>query len=343
MPAVSICLPNLNTARYLPERFESILSQTFTDWECVVSDNFSDDGAWEIIRNYAAKDPRIKAEQAPRDPQGMYPNWNNCLRRAKGDFIYIATSDDTMMPDCLEKLHGALVSHPQCGIAHCQLLAIDENSRPAAANWRNWDAVRYFGDLIDVPHIRPAGHDSIVALAMATPYFSITQVMFRRALLEKAGYFDGRWGSYGDLAWQMRATLHTSTVHVPETLATWRVHPAQASQIDKLAKDRAGGMLVRMAREFVDYARSVRCSTGQKISRSLLRYTERQMIEEQWRVARSWEKPFILLRAVLGHPRGALLFLRTYLQVKRTGGFRLDGSLRRDIEKAGISAPLRCS
>lgn len=341
-PSVSICLPNLNTARYLPERFESIFAQTFTDWECVVSDNFSDDGAWEVIQSYAARDARIKAEQAPRDPQGMYPNWNNCLRRARGELIYIATSDDTMSPDCLEKLHGALQRHPDCGIAHCQLLAIDDRGQPASANWRNWDTVKYFGGLIDRAHIRPQGHDAVVGVALGTPYFSITQVMFRRELLDKAGYFEGKWGSYGDFAWQMRATLHTSTVHVPETLATWRVHPAQASQLDKLAKDRANGVLVQMVREFIAYTRRAGLPQAGGLPNSLTRYAERQMIAEQWRAASFWQKPWLLLRNLLLHPRGTIVFVRKYLDQKSTGSFELCSDVRADVQLLGIAAPSSC-
>ena len=50
-PKVSILLPNLNNRRYLDERIDCILNQTFTDWELVIVDNYSDDGAWEFFRN----------------------------------------------------------------------------------------------------------------------------------------------------------------------------------------------------------------------------------------------------------------------------------------------------
>ena len=55
-PKVSILLPNLNTSKYLPARFESIQAQTFTDWETIVVDSYSSDGAWELIQQYAQND-----------------------------------------------------------------------------------------------------------------------------------------------------------------------------------------------------------------------------------------------------------------------------------------------
>jgi glycosyltransferase involved in cell wall biosynthesis len=81
-PLISICLPNLNNRSYLPHRFASIVSQTLDDWELIVSDNYSDDGAWEYIQEMARMDPRTRASQAPRE--GMYANWNRCIALARG-------------------------------------------------------------------------------------------------------------------------------------------------------------------------------------------------------------------------------------------------------------------
>ena len=56
-PTVSICVPNLNTRPFLPERFETIFQQTLKDWELLVYDSYSDDGAWENIQQLATKLP----------------------------------------------------------------------------------------------------------------------------------------------------------------------------------------------------------------------------------------------------------------------------------------------
>src|SRR5262249_49784139 len=109
MPKLSICVPNLNNRRFLRERFAAIYQQTFQGWELIVVDNYSDDGAWEFLQEQASRDRRIRLSQAPRE--GLYANWNNCIRQASGEYVYIATSDDTMAPDCLEKLTAALETH----------------------------------------------------------------------------------------------------------------------------------------------------------------------------------------------------------------------------------------
>src|SRR5438477_9294469 len=105
MPKVSICVPNLNTRPYLPERFETIFNQTFQDWELIVCDSYSDDGSWEYIQELAAREPRMRISQTPR--KGVFAGFNDCIQLARGEHVYIATSDDTMSPDFLEEMVAA--------------------------------------------------------------------------------------------------------------------------------------------------------------------------------------------------------------------------------------------
>lgn len=255
IPKVSICLPNLNNRKFLQVRLETIFQQTFQDWELIVVDNYSDDGAWEFLSEQAKLEKRLRLSQAPR--KGMYTNWNNCIQQARGKYVYIATSDDTMSPDCLEKLVAALDQHPDCGLAHCCLTFIDEQSRPMLTGqcWDNWHTTRFMGEWNTKPHVRPQGHDTVMALGLRTAYYSITQILVRRSLFDKVGMFETRWGPNGDLEWQMRAALATKTVHVPEYLATWRIHPKQATQQDRYLKAVREGCFVRMADSVIRFSR----------------------------------------------------------------------------------------
>jgi len=229
-PQVSICVPNLNTRPYLPERFETIFNQTLQDWELIVYDSFSNDGAWEYIRELAVREPRTRISQGPRD--GIYPGWNVCIRQARGEYIYIATSDDTMAPDCLEKLVAALTLSSQCGLAHCRLVVIDEAGQPRSED--NWPHGTAFGvsapELLQQAHIRYAPLDGVLHLTGQSVYLSITGLLIRRTLFSKVGNFRSDWGSSGDINWAMRAGLVANTVHVPDTWASWRRHASQATK-----------------------------------------------------------------------------------------------------------------
>jgi hypothetical protein len=230
-PRVSICVPNLNTRPFLPERFDTIRAQSFRDWELLVYDSYSSDGAWEYIRDVAAQEPRMRAWQGPR--AGTPGSWSPCVREARGQYVYIATSDDTMPEDCLEKLVAALDTHPYCDIAHCPLKPIDEHGRCVEAIgdwWRNRSMFAdSSGDLLARLHVRRAPFDGLLHLLGGSVYVSITQLLIRRSLFDRIGYFESTWGSIGDFNWAMRAGLVANTVHVPDTWGGWRVHSGQAT------------------------------------------------------------------------------------------------------------------
>ena len=228
-PKVSICVPNLNTRPFLPERFETIFRQSFQDWELLVYDSYSDDGSWEYIQELAAHEKRMRIWQGPR--QGTPGSWNPCIRAACGEYVYVATSDDTMALDCLEKLVAALEQHEDCGLAHCPLVHIDETGMPLPNQW--WPEKTVFGrsagELVNQPHVRRAPYDGLLPLTGEHTYFSFTQLLIRRSLFSQVGPLESRWGSSGDFNWYMRAGLVSNTVHVPDTWATLRVHPKSAT------------------------------------------------------------------------------------------------------------------
>ena len=227
-PLVSICLPNLNTLRFLPERFDTIFRQSLQHWELLVYDSYSDDGAWEYIQKLAAQEPRMKIWQGPRE--GTPGSWSPCIREARGKYVYVATSDDTMADDCLEKLVTALENHPGCDVAHCTLREVDEHGLEVP-DW--WSTVSLFalssGDLVHRHHLRQAPLDGLLHLCGLTTYTSVTQLLIRRSLFDKIGYFERKWGSVGDFHWNMRAGLVANAVHVPDTWAGWRTHSTQAT------------------------------------------------------------------------------------------------------------------
>ena len=228
-PLVSIVLPNLNYFPFLYERVGSISSQTHSNWECIVIDGYSTDGSWEFFTKTATLDPRFRIYQEL--PRGIYDAWNKGIKRAKGEFVYIATSDDTMRPDFLEKMLAALEACPSAGIAHCCLTLIDVNGKPLPKNeqWRQWRKVRFYGDWIQKYHIRKVPYDAIMHSVYTTVYTSITQLLIRKKLINKIGWFENHYGAIGDFEWGLRASLSTDTIHVPLFLTSWRYHKDQAT------------------------------------------------------------------------------------------------------------------
>lgn len=111
MPTVSIIIPIYNVETYLRECLDSVLTQTFTDWECIMVDDCSTDGSAAIARSFL-KDPRFVMLSHDRN-RGQSAARNTALDVAKGRFISFADADDSLTPDNLE----ILLRHDDCDIS----------------------------------------------------------------------------------------------------------------------------------------------------------------------------------------------------------------------------------
>jgi glycosyltransferase involved in cell wall biosynthesis len=222
-PLISICVPNLNKRPFLQERMETLLAQTFTDWEMIVCDSYSNDGSWELLQQF--KDPRIRLFQVPRE--GIYAGWNECLRRATGEYVNIATSDDTASPELLERLVEPLESRKNIDLSVCDFAAIDEHSKPAPMPLLRFR--EFFADWLNVPTICNGKTEFLMLSVFVTSWFTMAAVLFRRSLLSKTGLFRTDQGSFADTDWCLRATLATDIAHVPARLTTFRINEGQAT------------------------------------------------------------------------------------------------------------------
>jgi glycosyltransferase involved in cell wall biosynthesis len=125
-PLVSVGLFVYNGERFLEESLHSILNQTFTDFELIISDNASTDRTAEIAQAYAKRDDRIRYYRAEKN---MGTGWN--VRRvyelATGKYFKWAAVDDLIEPDLLRRCVEILESDPACVIAHAKTKEVDEN------------------------------------------------------------------------------------------------------------------------------------------------------------------------------------------------------------------------
>lgn len=108
-PLVSIVIPVYNREKYISEAIESAINQTYKNIEIVVVDNCSTDHTWDILKNYAEKDERIRIFKNDTNI-GPVLNWQECFHKAKGEYIKILWSDDWMSLDFIEKACEVLKS-----------------------------------------------------------------------------------------------------------------------------------------------------------------------------------------------------------------------------------------
>lgn len=125
-PKVSIGMPVYNGEKYIREALDSLLAQTFTDFELIISDNCSTDNTQEICREYATKDSRIRYARQSRNIRAI-SNFEFVLQESSSDFFMWAASDDIWAEDWLDSLYH-LIIQTGAGAAFGQVLPINDKT-----------------------------------------------------------------------------------------------------------------------------------------------------------------------------------------------------------------------
>jgi glycosyltransferase involved in cell wall biosynthesis len=115
-PIISIIIPVYNREKLVVETLESVLRQTYSNWECIVVDDGSTDNTWEVLLTYAKKDERIKVFQRNREPKGAPKCRNIGMEQAKGDYLIFLDSDDLLAPWCLAERNRLLQTYPNLDV-----------------------------------------------------------------------------------------------------------------------------------------------------------------------------------------------------------------------------------
>ncbi len=122
---VSIITPSYNCAQFIAETIDSIVSQTYPEWELLVTDDCSTDNSRDIIRGYADRDKRIRLFELDKN-SGAGVARNNSIKEAKGRYIAFCDSDDRWYPDKLQK-QLAFMAEKDCAFSYTSYMTCDEN------------------------------------------------------------------------------------------------------------------------------------------------------------------------------------------------------------------------
>ncbi|UBF27181.1 glycosyltransferase [Kovacikia minuta CCNUW1] len=223
----TFCIPNLNKMRYLPACIASVLAQDYQDWRCVFVDGYSTDGSWEYMQQFA-DDRRFLLLRGLR--QGMYADWNECLRHVETDYFYFLTSDDTCFPTLASTTIAALDAHPNLAVCHFKFAWIDEagviTRSPETITQVHFDLYQAVNQSA---HVRSGLCEFFMHFLYRNLYMTITALVFRRSVIDQLKGFTSLYGAVGDYDWTMRLGLTTDVLYLPELLATWRVYEGQAT------------------------------------------------------------------------------------------------------------------
>ncbi|MEN8141973.1 MAG: glycosyltransferase family 2 protein [Thermodesulfobacteriota bacterium] len=215
-PKISIAIPLYNCESHLRATIESVLAQTYEDFELIILDDQSNDRSAEIVRSY--KDPRIRYE-LNAERLGFFGNWNRCLKVMNAPYCKLLPHDDILESTCLEKQAQVLDKYPEVKLVHCARKIID----PA-------------GNTLATRRLRePEGiKDTASSLRQivrsgTNPIGEPAAVMFRKTTKEQiAGFSDADMYSI-DVEYWSRLLAEGKRYYIDEVLCSFRVWPDSAS------------------------------------------------------------------------------------------------------------------
>jgi len=214
-PLVSVGLFVYNGERFIEEAVQSILNQTFTDFELIISDNASTDRTGEIVQAYAERDDRIRYY---RNEKNIGAGWNarRVYELATGKYFKWAAVDDLLEPDLLRRCVEILESDPDCVVAYARTKEVDENGTFIKNYVTPWKA-----DSND-----PVGRFSALVLAcdMCYPIFGVMRMSALHQIPPQGIYVNA------DGVLLARMSLLGRFYEVPEHLFISRRHSGQSGQ-----------------------------------------------------------------------------------------------------------------
>ena len=212
-PRVSIGMPVFNGENYLAEALDSLLTQTFSDFELIISDNASTDKTGEICRAYAARDQRIRYSRNEAN-LGAAKNYNRVFELSSGEYFKWVAHDDLCAPEFLERCVQVLDRDASVVLCYSRTKAIDEHGKvvesyPAKPNADSPRPHERFYEFVCVPH----------------PCVAVFGLM-RASVLAKTRLIGNYTGSDRPLLGEL--SLLGQFHEIPEYLFFYRNHPQQS-------------------------------------------------------------------------------------------------------------------
>lgn len=212
-PKVSVCIASYNHAEYLEEMLDSVLAQTFQDFEIVIADDGSKDNSLEILENYSKKFSRIKVLTHPsNENKGISPTINLAIENAAGEYIAFIGSDDVWYDYKLEKQAEIFERDSSVGLVYGLTDLIDENGEKIEGQ---------IGKDI-------TGNKSPVEEMVKANHLPASTVAVRKSCFDKVGLFDETL-VYSDWELNIKIISEYEVGFIDLPLAKYRIHKNNTS------------------------------------------------------------------------------------------------------------------
>jgi len=313
--SVTVVVPAYNAAQYLSETIESVLAQTFNDFELLIIDDGSTDNTAEIAHQYSQQDSRVKLFS--QQNQGVSVARNMGIQMAQGEFVAFLDSDDQWLSDKLAVHIEHLTSQPELGISFAKVEFMTPDSKPTGqfsnSSLTNISPVQlYYENLIITP----------------------SNVVIRRVVFEQIGDFDVNLKGNEDAELFLRASCRGWKVEgIERVLTLYRISVGSASsQLSRMEEDwnkfnkKVESYAPEMINEHYSQAkafflrylarRALRCSLPSPIGVNFMT----RSLQSDWKL-------------ILKEPRRTILTMLAIYSQHLLSGFRTQNSLNQNLEK----------
>lgn len=212
-PLVSVIMPAYNVKKYIAEAIESILSQTYSNWELIIADDASTDTTREVVSNYVDKDLRIKLICLDKN-SGPVIARNKAIGKSSGEYLAMLDADDVSLPDRLAKQVGFLEYNKDIDFVGSSAELIDENGETVGRK------------------TKPLTHEEIKFPLLLQTQFVMSSVILRKKAFAEACGFDNAYLYAEDYdMWTKLLTLGKKCANIPKVLIQYRIQPQSVTHM----------------------------------------------------------------------------------------------------------------
>lgn len=205
---VSVVMPVYNSQEFLEEAIESVLEQTYTNWELIIVDDGSPDSSYEIAEKYQQKDTRIVLHKQKNG--GPSSARNTAVSLAKGELIAMLDPDDVMFPNRLQEQVEFLDQYPEVSIVSCLCNYVDRNNRILGTNYT---------DILTIEDCHRYLRENKIIFCLHSG-----ATMYREAFLKVGGYKEEVFYTQDLDLWNRMAETGYNLVVTPKILVNYRIH-----------------------------------------------------------------------------------------------------------------------
>lgn len=220
---ISVIIPNYNHARYLTSRLSSIANQTLIDFEAIMLDDSSIDSSIPILNNQVLADTRFQLYPNQLNSGSTFAQWNKGVALAKGEFVWIAESDDTADQHLLSLLFNKFNVNPEIVLAYCQSYKIDEDGN-INGTWIDFTNDLDTVNLFSKDFVMDGKEYISKFLINRNTIPNASAVLFRKSIFDKVGGAPIHLKTNGDWLTWLKMLCFGKVAYVSAPLNYFRMH-----------------------------------------------------------------------------------------------------------------------